>query len=65
MNLQELEQELNSMELPESIQIAPAEFVFDVDLFIDGHVKTLKANSGNKNFMPYYNRLLKLYNLCR
>lgn len=28
---------------------------------VDSHIKILKANKGNKTFIPYYDRLKKLY----
>jgi len=37
-----------------------ATFVSDVPKFIDTHISFLERNSGNKTFMPYYNRLIKL-----
>ena len=35
-------------------------FVSDVPKFIDTHISFLERNSGNKTFMPYYDRLMKL-----
>ena len=37
-----------------------ATFVSDVPKFIDTHISFLERNSGNKTFMPYYDRLMKL-----
>ena len=30
------------------------------DKFIYGHLEVLKANSGNKTYLPYYERLVKI-----
>lgn len=37
-----------------------AEKSIDVGLFIDNHIAILRANSGNRTYLPYYNRLLAL-----
>jgi|DEB0MinimDraft_4_1074332.scaffolds.fasta_scaffold01710_9 hypothetical protein len=60
MKLDEIEAYLKDAELPEYIQITDAEKVTDVRLFIDNHIAMLRANSGNRTYLPYYNRLLAL-----
>jgi len=60
MKLDEIEAYLKDAELPEYIQITDAEKVTDVRLFIDNHIAILRANSGNRTYLPYYNRLLAL-----
>lgn len=61
MKLSELEEKLNEVDLPGQVQLTPHELIFNPRKFIDTHIKTLKGQTGNKTFMPYYNRLLKLY----
>jgi len=42
------------------VQISPEAKVFNVSMMIDSHVSVLEANSGNKTYLPYYERLLML-----
>ena len=35
------------------------------DKFVNGHISTLEANTGNAEYVPYYNRLIKFYNLTK
>ena len=43
------------------IQITQCERVIHVNRFITSHLMVLKANSGNQLYLPYYERLEKLY----
>jgi hypothetical protein len=36
--------------------------IIDLEKFIDAHLETVKANNGNKVFLPYLNRLKELIN---
>lgn len=47
------------------IEITECEKVLDVSKFVENHIKILKKNSGNALYMPYYNRLEKLYLLLK
>jgi len=58
--LARLEKELKQMTFPEQVQISKCEVVTNVPQMIDSHVKVLKANTGNRLFMPYYDRLILL-----
>jgi hypothetical protein len=60
MKLEQIEDYLNSVKLPEYITVKQGEKIVDVRGFVDSHIATLKANSGNRTFLPYYNRLLAL-----
>ena len=60
MKLEQIEDYLNSVTLPEYITIKQGEKIVDVKGFVDSHISALKANSGNRTFLPYYNRLLAL-----
>jgi hypothetical protein len=35
--------------------------IINVDQFLSTHISYLKANTGNKRFIPYYKRLLEFY----
>jgi hypothetical protein len=61
MRLDHLEIELKKIEIPKSIKIKSDLNITDCQKFIDSHLTILKANSGNKRFIPYYNRLLLFY----
>jgi len=65
MNLQKLKAELQNMELPESVQLTPQELITDTKKFVANHISVLESNKGKRRFLPYYNRLLKLYQLCK
>ena len=58
--LARLEKELMAMTFPEQVRISKCELITNVPQMIDGHIKILKGNPGNKLFMPYYDRLLML-----
>ena len=58
--LARLEKELKAMTFPEQVRISKCELITNVPQMIDGHIKILKGNPGNKLFMPYYDRLLLL-----
>jgi hypothetical protein len=58
--LARLEKELKAMTFPEQVRISKCELVTNVPKMIDSHVKVLKANTGNRLFMPYYDRLILL-----
>lgn len=35
--------------------------IIDLKKFVDSHISILKKNSGNRRFLPYYERLHKIY----
>lgn len=35
----------------------------DIKMFAQSHIQALKSNTGNRTFLPYYNRLVELYKL--
>lgn len=45
------------------IQLSPGEKIINQKGFIQNHIDVLKANSGNRRVMTFYDRLLKYYNL--
>tara|TARA_R110002051_G_C8557357_1_gene473645 strand:+ start:340 stop:579 length:240 start_codon:yes stop_codon:yes gene_type:complete len=36
----------------------------DVKQFASVHIQYLRSNSGNKRYLPYFDRLNKVYNIC-
>jgi hypothetical protein len=65
MKLDEIEAYLKDAELPEYIQLSNAERITDVRKFVNSHISTLRANSGNRTFLPHYNRLLALVKILQ
>lgn len=35
--------------------------IINARAFVETHISYLEANTGNKTFMPYYNRILEFY----
>ena len=44
-----------------SVSLQKGVTIIDKEKFIESAIITLKANPGNKTFLPYYKRLLALY----
>lgn len=65
MNFQSLKEELAKTQLPDSVQLTPQELITDTKKFVANHISILENNRGKRMFLPYYNRLLKLYQLCK
>ncbi|HAH58631.1 MAG TPA: hypothetical protein DCL86_10830 [Bacteroidales bacterium] len=54
----ELETYYKSIELPtQPIKLNQCTTIMDINLFIDGHLSTIKANNGKPHFLPYLDRL--------
>jgi hypothetical protein len=49
----------------EPILLEAGQTIVNSELFVESHLLTLKKNSGNRGFIPYYNRLIKYYKLCK
>ncbi len=49
----------------EPILLQDGQTIVDSQLFVESHIATLKKNSGKIRFLPYYNRLIKYYKLCK
>ncbi len=57
----ELETFFNSTTLPvHTVKLDVCSTIIDVYLFVSSHVAIVKANNGNKTFLPYINRLQEL-----
>ena len=68
MKLPELEtffEEYYKEHTPKEIKLSNCETIVDPIKFWKSHVSYLKGNPGNVMFMPYYRRLLRLYELLR
>lgn len=61
MKLEQLEKELSKFEIPDKLIVKKDFNIIDCKKFLDSHLTILKANSGNKRFIPYYNRLILFY----
>jgi hypothetical protein len=59
-----LEDFFNSTILPaQPVKIDVCGTITDVCLFVNSHIATAKANNGNRTYLPYFERLLKLKNI--
>lgn len=47
--------------IDQEIQIDQCSKITDLKTFVQSHISVLKDNTGNKLFMPYYDRLKKVY----
>ena len=47
------------------IYLNNAEKITDVKLIVESHINILKNQSGNQIFLPYYDRLKQIYEICR
>ena len=47
------------------IKISQCERVLNVKNFVESHIKMLRANTGNKRYLPYFDRINKLYLLLK
>ena len=60
-DIAELENYFASIELPtQPIKLNSYSIITDCSLFIESHFATVKANNGNRTFLPYLNRLQEL-----
>ena len=62
----DLEHFFNDAVLPSySVKLKSCGTIINLELFIESHLATLKANNGNKTFLPYLDRLFELKLLLR
>lgn len=53
-----------SFEIPnEPLKIGEHAVITDPKKFVQSHIKTLQSNRGKRTFLPYYERLLKVYKI--
>ena len=60
MKLPELIERLNSHDLDRSMQLNVCTYIPNVRVTVDANVATLLANSGNRRYKPYYDRLVMI-----
>lgn len=61
MNLSQIEDFFNKNGIPNGpIRLNVCEVWNEPKKLVSSHIVILKANSGNKAYMPYYNRLIKI-----
>ena len=59
--IEEMETIFNETQLPVvPVRLNPHSTVLNVEKFIQTHLLTVKANTGNRTFEPYLNRLYEL-----
>jgi hypothetical protein len=57
-DISQLEQFFNKYPLPDKpIMLAHSEMITNIPLFVEGHLTVVKANNGNRTFLPFFNRL--------
>ena len=56
----ELEQFFNTVKLPDTIKLNQSSKITDLNLFIKSHMDIVKAQNGNKRYIPYLERLQQL-----
>lgn len=64
-NLNYLEEFFQNAELPETLDLGMHGKILNVEKFIYSHIYTLRNYSGNKRYMPFYNRLLNVYEIIK
>lgn len=65
-NIIEIEKYFKSIEIPtQPVKLNRCTTITNCDMFIDSHIKTVKANNGKKTFLPYLDRLKDLSQLFK
>ena len=60
-DIKELEAYFKKIDIPtEPIKFNTFSTIENCSLFIDSHLKTVKANNGNRTYVPYLDRLKEL-----
>lgn len=66
MTLTQLEAYFNKIQLnSDTITLDDGTTIINQKKFVKSHISALKANSGNRMLLPYYNRLLKFYKIIK
>lgn len=61
MTFSELEIELKKIKHEGPLKLNDCTTILDVEKCITSHLGYLNSNTGNKAYMPYYSRLIKIY----
>lgn len=65
-DIEELESYFSSIEIPtQPVKLNNWSLIQNCPAFIEGHLTTIKANSGKQSFLPYLNRLQDLKQILR
>lgn len=64
VTLDDLEQWFKDNPPPKEVRLNRYSVITDTDKFIKSHISVLRAHSGNKGYMPYYERLIQLKKVC-
>ena len=56
----EIHEDFNFTEL-KPIELSQGETIVGLGDFLSNHINILKHNSGNERYLPYYDRLYKVY----
>ena len=65
-NIIEIENYFKSIEIPkQAVKLNKCTTITNCDMFIDSHIKTVKANNGKETFLPYLDRLKDLSQLFK
>ena len=59
-NVKELIDFFESVDLPEEVDMKPHGVIKDVHKYLDSHISIVIKQSGNKAYLPYYERLIRL-----
>lgn len=66
ISVKELEDFFNKYQFQDvEIKLGEHETIADTEKFVMSHLQAIKSNSGNRTFLPYYNRLVKLYKILK
>jgi hypothetical protein len=65
MTLAEIEEYLKEKVLPKTMYLDDGVNIVDCDKFVSGTIVMLKERTGNRNYMPYYEHLLKFVSKLR
>lgn len=58
--VEELERFFTGLNMENNFQLTKCQIVHNLTKFAQSHLEVIKANSGNKTFKPYYDRLVDL-----
>jgi hypothetical protein len=64
LKLKDLEAFFKQATLPKQIKLVDFE-VNNVESFVNECIYQLKTNSGNKSYMPYYDKLIEIYTILK
>ncbi|MEM6320634.1 MAG: hypothetical protein AAF960_23395 [Bacteroidota bacterium] len=64
-DIEQLEQYFSSIELPESLELAPFATITDLQRFVKAHLSTVRRQNGKRVFLPYLERLVRVAELLK